>query len=460
MRHVIFSLSVVLLGSHGLPHEAAVAGPAAGVPPSERPLVGGARALRTEVAGLMGKPGGPTTDDLLRATVLASAAVRLASDEPWGYAARCDIAVKWGDASMIENCLQDLRRVAPGHEETKRAAAALAALSPHVLGSRGRVMAWGVLGLVCLVTFAHAFSRRLRSRIRRTGRTAVALMVAGLMLGGLGSADAAGTSTQAPPAKFTIDDNDPEAGVPAIALQNQSPLEFAYYLQDMIERAATATGKRDHKAAIRYYRALAKAVPDRSTAWGKLCASYEAAGDPGKAILACRQAMGLPGVLAADYTRFVRLILAKEGALPPADIEDVKEVVKHLAKDKETLLAAHHLECELGLRLSDVGVLESCTKALAAVAPADARTISFQWALALKKGDNDTARRLIDRARTAGLAPDGLARMESATGAGSWFGGGRLGGWRTLLAVGLCGLAGVTTFVVVRRRRETRQIAA
>ena len=40
---------------------------------------------------------------------------------PHGHAAPCDIARKIGDSRMLATCLDDLRRMAPDHEETRRA---------------------------------------------------------------------------------------------------------------------------------------------------------------------------------------------------------------------------------------------------------------------------------------------------------------------------------------------------
>ena len=41
-----------------------------------------------------------------------------------------------------------------------------------------------------------------------------------------------------------------------------NPLEFGYFVQDLLAKAEIATKKQDHQAAIRYYRALAIGVPD------------------------------------------------------------------------------------------------------------------------------------------------------------------------------------------------------
>jgi hypothetical protein len=75
---------------------------------------------------------------------------------------------------------------------------------------------------------------------------------------------------------FPIDDADPVRDVPTQAEADARPLDFAYYLQELAARADAATARGDHGAAVRYYRALARAVPDSSLPREKLSASLQA----------------------------------------------------------------------------------------------------------------------------------------------------------------------------------------
>jgi hypothetical protein len=421
--------------------------------------------MRAAVAALLASPTGPTTQELFRSWLLAEAAVRSGPRQPWGHAARFDLARAWGDPEMMARSLADLRAVAPAHEETRRAmAAAPVRWSGLPLGG------WILLALFCLGTLARAARAAILGRRPKPAvpsPSVAVLALAGLM--GLGAARAEAAERAAAPAasagegmadmsKYRIDDADPAASVPTVEQQNGDPLQFGYFLQDLIVRGQRATDRRDHAAAVRYYLALAKAVPTRATAFSKLCESLEAAGRTAQAIEACRAATGLEGVVASDYLRLAQLILAKHNRpLAPADVAEVEGITTHLQAQEGARAFGYHVQCQLGLRLEDIGRLERCTAGLVKEAPGDAKTISFQWALAIKKGERDQARALVARAQQAGVAPEGLARMREATEA--------LGApwkrWlldrRLLLAASV--IAALAAVVYNRRRRGLQQTA-
>src|SRR3954470_19986691 len=75
--------------------------------------------------------------------------------------------------------------------------------------------------------------------------------------------------------KFGIDEADPSRSIPAPEERDAAPLDFAYFLMNLSERAEAAEkqGKRDEQIA--YLRALAAAVPNRSIGFSKLCAAFE-----------------------------------------------------------------------------------------------------------------------------------------------------------------------------------------
>lgn len=397
-----------------------------------------ARELRLAVAALVSGAKEPTTDELLRAVMLAEGAVRIAQRQPWGYAARCDIARRWGDPRLIDKCLADLQRVAPAHEETRRALLARGQWTPWALRA-----GWAALALLVLGTAGHAVRAGVRRRAAGRGRSITSAAIAIVI-----STALAGQVAGAPPehkGRFVINDADPASSVPTPEERNARPLEFGNTLQDLIARAQAATGRADHRSAARYYVALAKAVPDRATAFSKLCESLEAAGERDRALQACGLALEREGVVANDYLRFARLTLARPGDLPPGDAEKVKSMIGHLTSQPDVRVFGFHIQCELALRVDDLGQLERCTAGLAADAPSDGKTIAFQWALAMKKGQRDEALRLIERAKAAGVKLDGILRMEQAT---SRFGF----DLRVLIAAALALAAGALVF---SRRRSS-----
>jgi hypothetical protein len=215
--------------------------------------------------------------------------------------------------------------------------------------------------------------------------------------------------------KWKVDDADPVKSVPTNKERDSDPLQFGYHLMDLAEKGGVAAKKGDHRAAVKYFAALAKAVPDRSVSFSRLCTSYEALGDWEKAVQACRTALGLEGVTVADSSHFVRLMLAKRSALTPAELDDVVAVVAHLRADEATSALATDLDCEIGLRLEDVKRLDACASALATTAPDQPRTISYQWALALAQKNFGAARAAIERAKASAIPVEGLHRMEEAT---------------------------------------------
>ncbi|MEA2696480.1 MAG: hypothetical protein QOI66_751 [Myxococcales bacterium] len=256
-------------------------------------------------------------------------------------------------------------------------------------------------------------------------------------------------------ARFTLNDADPESTVPPLEARNASPLEFGYYLQEILDKASAATKAGDNVKAVRYYRALAKAVPERALGFSRLCQLLEATDQREPAIAACHSALGLQGVVIDDYVRYVHLILAAPGVLAPKDLEEIKAVTTHLKSQPEAKIVGYHLQCELGTRVADVAALEDCTAALAAAAPRDPKTISFQWALALQKGDGAEAGNLIQRATEAGMTAEAVQLMKDRTATRFSLWPRRLTDWRfsAPLAVAVFAAA-ASALAIVRRRRQ------
>lgn len=251
--------------------------------------------------------------------------------------------------------------------------------------------------------------------------------------------------------KFGIDDAFPEASVPDNRERNRNPLEFGYFLQDLLERAEQARKNKDVQAVIRYYRAVAKAVPDNAKGWSKLCEAYDVVHDRERAIVACRYALDRPAVEMQDYVRYVHLVIGTTADLGASDRQALGEVLEHLDKQEGTAIIAGHLRCEVGLKLKDVAMMENCTQALAKLAPNDPKTTVFRWSLAIMKGQTVEAERLLVYARATGVPSEGVERMLSVTPSAR-----RSTGLKTGIgAAALVGLAALvaTLIVAIRRRR-------
>jgi len=217
--------------------------------------------------------------------------------------------------------------------------------------------------------------------------------------------------------RFTIDTSDPSHGIPNEHQRNARPIEFGNYLMALAGKAEDAEKVGDHLAAAKYYRALSVAVPDEAVSFVKMCREYEAAGKRDEAELACRDALSRHGVTTADFAHYVRLALAQPGSLSSSQVTSLDLALAHLEAEGGTGTIAYELACDVGMRLNDAKRLAGCTAALQQRAPNDLKTIAYEWAFALRRGDLPAAEHAIARARDLGMKADGLAKMEEATAA-------------------------------------------
>ena len=199
--------------------------------------------------------------------------------------------------------------------------------------------------------------------------------------------------------KFAINDEDPVNSVPTPEQALHQPIEMGYHIMLLAEKADAATKRGDHVAAARFWRALAKAAPDRSLPYAKMCQSYSATGDYANALAACRTALGKQGVTAEDNLQYVQLLLEnKPGALTSEDIADVDAISRHvkqqIAKPEGAVMGAR-ISCELASKLADAKRLEACTKELKALAPHDPQTFIYSWSLAMQQGQLDRAEQML-----------------------------------------------------------------
>ena len=362
-----------------------------------------ARAL---VHALVDGRSAPTTDDLLEALALTSFESRRSPGMSTPAAMACDIAASVGDGLMLQRCAEDLERIAPDDPETKRAMKLLTSQCPPWRFWAG----WLAIAGAVTLTIGHALRRvAVRPRGRRTGM-AVALLVAAMPL--ITRADdqpATGWLS-----RWKIDDDHPENSIPSEKERNAEPLEFGYWLQDVVLKAERATKRGDHAAAVKFYLALAMAVPDQAVSFVKLCEEYEALGDIARATSSCADALLRNGVQVKDYTRFAHLVVSRPGRLTDRATAALGQVNQHMKDDPAGREAVYDVECEVGVRTSNVAQLRECTAALAARAPEDKDTITYQWALAIQEGHFDQAEKLIERARSAGVQVEAMKQTTAA----------------------------------------------
>jgi tetratricopeptide (TPR) repeat protein len=410
--------------------------------------------VRASVRALVWGPVPPTMTEAGLALDLAIKARDRAPGQLTPIAALCDIAESLGDGIMLEHCADDLHRIAPEAPDTRRAEGLLAS-------RRSPARGWAALGVLSaglVATLTHALRRARRSRRVTRGAAIAAGLVLGVLLArpGVAAADVPG---QQPGmlSKWPIDDANPAASLPSEAERNKDPLEFGYWLQDVILRAEVYSKHGKHDVAVKLYTALAMAVPERAIAFTKMCEEYEALGDGVKATAACETALLREGLLVKDYEHYVRLVLATPGPLTERQTKALAQVIDHMRQDPAGRAAADALDCDVGVRTSNAAELEACTGRLAASAPHDPATLSYQWALAMLKGDREGARDLVSEARRAGLLAERVTEMERAM-AGEARG---LRLRRVALGVAVVCFLGALGFVLLRaaRRRESPQAA-
>jgi hypothetical protein len=402
-------------------------------------------------------PAPPTFDEIHQALMLVLVErSKSLFEQPRLAEAMCDVAESIGDGVMLQHCTEDLERLAPDYAPTKRARALLDAPCPNWRFWLG----WLAIAGACVVTLADAlrrFARRRSIGIRGAGTAAMVVLTSLAAFSKTARADLPPAPPGAMLSDWSVDDHDPEAHVPTPKQMNENPLQAGYWVQDVIMKAQLATKHGDHPAAIKYYRALFKAVPDKAISLVRLCAEYEAVDDLNAAINSCGLALMLDGVSINDYAHFVRLLLVKPGPLTPKDVAAATNVINHLKEDVAGKSAGYQLECELGVRVGDVPMLKECTTALAVSAPGDQKTLSFEWALAMQQSQYGRARTLLAQVKAAGASDESVKNMELALDAGDrhqrkWLA--VTAGGTLLFIVGLA-----YGFVIMARRRQVAATA-
>jgi tetratricopeptide (TPR) repeat protein len=249
--------------------------------------------------------------------------------------------------------------------------------------------------------------------------------------------------------RFTVDDLDPKASVPKLEDRNQYPVEFGYWLQDLVARAETSFTEQKWEPASKYFEALIEVAPERALSFTRLCTCYEQLGKLDEARAQCRAALTKGGVRVHDHLHYLRLALSAPNldsaaiADATASIEHVREHLKSatapsvegvekliteaqggLEKDKQRApdtdtgtnslaLQLELLACQLGVRTSDRERLGQCTTKLAEAGSPESLIVPFRWALAAVDHGAQGMQAAIDRAQAIGMpkeAIEGLTR--------------------------------------------------
>jgi len=124
---------------------------------------------RAKVAALVAGSAPPTPADASEAYWIARRITDAAPNEPWGYAAFCDLAERIGDPTLWTENLRQLQHVAPNHFETKRAVQRAEAVHDTW---RLKLFGWAMLTSAYLVTAVHALLRQRRLALSLTARAA------------------------------------------------------------------------------------------------------------------------------------------------------------------------------------------------------------------------------------------------------------------------------------------------
>ena len=360
-------------------------------------------AVRAMVTALVEGPTAPAPAALVEALMVTAKERANPLGAESAAAAACDVAEKIGDLAMTERCAGELERLSPEDPPARKARAFLRAKCTPWRFWGG----WLAIASLLVLTLADVVRRR-----RRIAAGAIAVASAACIVLSSPTARAEGApAARATLSRWPVDAEHPELNIPSEKDRNAEPLEFGYWLQDVATRADHASKSGDHAAAARYYGALAAAVPDRAVGYVKMCQELEAAGDLQRAVDACGNALLRDGTTVADYSRFVGLVLSKPGALSAKEVGALDQVVVHMREDPAGRDVVDDLECRIATRTGNVAQLEECTSVLASRAPDDARTIAYQWALAVQEGRMEDAEMLDARAGAAGIAPESLATM-------------------------------------------------
>src|SRR3954471_2675186 len=152
--------------------------------------------------------------------------------------------------------------------------------------------------------------------------------------------------------RWGIDAANPEASVPKPEDLEREPIQAGYFLMDLGVAADQAMQRKDYAAAIRYYKAIQKMVPERSVSYVKICQTYELMGERQQALESCKGAMNHEGATPNDAAIYVRLLTAGP-TVSPEQLAEANAVIAHLKKENVDAGALALIECEMAVQMED-----------------------------------------------------------------------------------------------------------
>jgi len=315
--------------------------------------------------------------------------------------------------------------------------------------------------------------------------------------------------------RWKVNDADPKAGIPSVDERNKDPIEFSYFLQDLIARGERSFKEQNWEAAVKYYEAMGFAVPDAGVAFSRLCVIYAKLGRYDVAAANCGRAVSLPLAKVIDHIRFIENTL-KADKLEPLDVRNVEASLTHLRdhiaknpqplpepsksavtaepapeprnerkRSKEELIEAikamqqrkvnemlgelekknevaagpvmhvetevEFLNCRFALRLKDAPRLSACIDRLRALRVHEARILAFSWAHAVMVKDGERAEALLQKAPSLSIPQSAIESMRAQQALAL------PSSWLKRvapIALAVVALLGIGVFLWLRRRRS------
>jgi hypothetical protein len=250
-----------------------------------------------------------------------------------------------------------------------------------------------------------ALTRRRFSSLRQAG--------AGLLCVALAGSNARAAAEPAAGKAPGGDHLESPTAIPTPEQMAEDPAGAGLALFDLLEGAERAEKQKDYATAVKYYQTLARVVPERATAFSKLCELYEALGQREPAIIACFRATGLEGAKVADNLRYARLLLnTPEGRpLTTGESAAVRLTLEHLAQARVESPEFDLLGCQFAVSIENHDAMRGCVQRLEQTQPGSPLALTYRMSLALFERDFAHARSLIEEARRMSMNPESIALM-------------------------------------------------
>jgi tetratricopeptide (TPR) repeat protein len=129
--------------------------------------------------------------------------------------------------------------------------------------------------------------------------------------------------------KWKVNDDNPTASIPSEEERFKNPLEFGYFMQDLLARGEYHLALGDWNKVVKYYEAVATAVPDSWIGFNRLCLAYGQLGKHELAAANCGKAVSLPRARVLDHIRLIENTL-QSSRFTQREIDSVESSLHHL----------------------------------------------------------------------------------------------------------------------------------